>query len=224
MNCDDAFDALTDPQRRGDSELQQHLARCARCRQMEETLSPALHLFEVDQAEGEPSQYGAAVPSAAPESAAPHALQSRSRNVARRGIRRSAGRPASRTRSHLLAVAVTAVLVLGIASSWKSPNSGITPLPRLASQIEDCSWLRPETIGARARETAAAHVVAGCVTCHLAEGGSAARVQMLACVQCHAQSAGLALENPAEDMSAIGPPRPAGAAAHAACSWLRISG
>src|SRR5688572_14840650 len=51
MNCDQAFDNLTDPARRSSPELSRHLASCARCRQMHETLAPALALFDHGLAE-----------------------------------------------------------------------------------------------------------------------------------------------------------------------------
>jgi hypothetical protein len=46
MNCDQAFDCLTDSDLRHSPQLEEHLARCARCRQMQETLEPALDLFD----------------------------------------------------------------------------------------------------------------------------------------------------------------------------------
>ncbi len=42
MNCDTAFDLMTDPQTAGSSALARHLETCPRCRQMQETLAPAL--------------------------------------------------------------------------------------------------------------------------------------------------------------------------------------
>ena len=46
MNCDQAFDYLTDSARRHSPQLEEHLARCVRCRQMQDTLEPALDLFD----------------------------------------------------------------------------------------------------------------------------------------------------------------------------------
>lgn len=46
MNCDQAFEYLTDSARRDSSALARHLAGCARCRQLRETLEPALDMFE----------------------------------------------------------------------------------------------------------------------------------------------------------------------------------
>lgn len=46
MNCDQAFDCLTDSGRRHSPQLEEHLSRCTRCRQMQETLEPALDLFD----------------------------------------------------------------------------------------------------------------------------------------------------------------------------------
>ena len=46
MNCDQAFDCLTDSHRRHSAELERHLAGCPRCQQMHDTLEPALDLFD----------------------------------------------------------------------------------------------------------------------------------------------------------------------------------
>ena len=46
MNCDEAFDALTDVVGRESDDLQRHLNLCPRCRQMREVLEPALSLFD----------------------------------------------------------------------------------------------------------------------------------------------------------------------------------
>jgi hypothetical protein len=42
MNCDTAFELMTDPGAHTSLELERHLAGCPRCRQMQEMLSPAL--------------------------------------------------------------------------------------------------------------------------------------------------------------------------------------
>ncbi len=42
MNCDQAFDHLTDPSATDDADLQRHLEVCPRCCAMQQTLSPAL--------------------------------------------------------------------------------------------------------------------------------------------------------------------------------------
>ncbi len=45
MNCDDVFDALTDPQGADAAEVAEHLARCPRCRELKQVLEPALSLL-----------------------------------------------------------------------------------------------------------------------------------------------------------------------------------
>ncbi len=53
MNCDEAFEQLTDPTLANRDELEQHLQRCPRCRDMDEVLSPALRYFP----HGEPDAF-----------------------------------------------------------------------------------------------------------------------------------------------------------------------
>ena len=52
MNCDTAFDLMTDENGSRSSALAQHFETCSRCRQMQETLAPALEFLTQD----EPSQ------------------------------------------------------------------------------------------------------------------------------------------------------------------------
>ena len=51
MNCDEAFDIFTMPDGLPNERLARHLANCPRCRQMKETLEPALALFDADTAD-----------------------------------------------------------------------------------------------------------------------------------------------------------------------------
>jgi hypothetical protein len=45
MNCDEAFDALTDPVSADAAELGEHLFKCPRCRELKQVLEPALSLL-----------------------------------------------------------------------------------------------------------------------------------------------------------------------------------
>jgi hypothetical protein len=45
MNCDDVFDALTDPLWADTAEVAEHLAKCPRCRELKQVLEPALLLL-----------------------------------------------------------------------------------------------------------------------------------------------------------------------------------
>ena len=49
MNCDTAFDLMTDPETAGSSALARHLESCPRCRQMQQTLAPALDFLSRDR-------------------------------------------------------------------------------------------------------------------------------------------------------------------------------
>jgi hypothetical protein len=45
MNCDDVFDALTDPALSQTAQLEAHLAHCPRCRELQQVLEPARSLL-----------------------------------------------------------------------------------------------------------------------------------------------------------------------------------
>lgn len=60
MNCDEAFEYMTDPVLGDSSELKWHLDLCPRCRQMREVLAPALDLLApstVDNEDGDSTVY-----------------------------------------------------------------------------------------------------------------------------------------------------------------------
>lgn len=225
MNCDDAFDALTDPLRWSDplagkgAELQEHLARCPRCRQMEETLSPALQLFEAES-QSEAFRPSGPMSGSGVEAMAPRSVRSARRDAGRRASGSSEN--ANRSRSRVLAVAIACVLLLGIASNWISPTAVNVP-PDRSTALTDCFWLHPESARSAGRATSSASVVSACVACHLSGGATAARVQMLACVQCHAQSSGVELD-------ALPPNQPSWQALQKvhkgvdSCAWVRTSG
>lgn len=61
MNCDMAFDLMTDPNGGRSQVLREHLAQCPRCRQMQATLAPALDwLTDAQRPDEEPLPAGGA--------------------------------------------------------------------------------------------------------------------------------------------------------------------
>ena len=50
MNCDTAFDLMTDPHGSRSGALAEHFGTCPRCRRMQETLAPALEFLADDPA------------------------------------------------------------------------------------------------------------------------------------------------------------------------------
>lgn len=59
MNCDTAFDLMTDPHGSRSGALVEHFANCPRCRRMQETLAPALNFLDNGASSDEtPSQCG----------------------------------------------------------------------------------------------------------------------------------------------------------------------
>ena len=48
MNCDQAFDVMTSSDRLSDRGLHAHMADCPRCRDMRETLEPAIRMLSSD--------------------------------------------------------------------------------------------------------------------------------------------------------------------------------
>jgi hypothetical protein len=163
MNCDQAFDCLTDPCRRHSPQLEEHLARCVRCRQMQDTLEPALDLF--DELVPEPDLSGRTVTQTlAPESVRV-AEQAASRLLA------AGAQPPVRRRNTVLRYAAAAMIgaalmgVLGSINNAHSPDAG--PAARAATPVDEtskCLWQKG-TVNRHELPTSHA-VTMACLNCH----------------------------------------------------------
>lgn len=155
MNCDQAFDCLTDPQRRETPELGRHLERCPRCRTMRDTLEPALDLF--DDLAIEPDLSAAA---SGGLSAAPETLQLAEQTAARlsaRGQRRQSARGSWRLG---LRYAAALLFGAGLALAVRSPATDDVE----HSGAAECLWLN-RSAADELNPTSRA-VTAQCMSCH----------------------------------------------------------
>ena len=186
MNCDQAFDCLTDPARRHSARLEEHLAHCERCRQMHDTLEPALDMFDELVPEPDLSHGGVAMRTLAPESVRV-AEQAASR------LSSSAGRSRGPRRGLILryaAAAMAGALLMGVMGSINKVQSptvddlppalsdvGATipeitiPAPRETGDRAEC-LLVSGTID-RAEYPTPSAVVSRCAECHHDEDGTA---------------------------------------------------
>jgi len=191
MNCDEAFDRLTEASGASDDSLQTHLAECPRCRDMAEVLRPALDLIQ--SPDGDSSSLGILRDddpyfrhspakrnaSASDESSVfrtmPRPWQSGGHRYAPRADR-------LRLLTFLLLVGMLTAAIAGISrdSQSQSPQLAIT-LPLDCQRNEKPS--RP-----------ADTVIAGCVACHVKNiaGSSPESARVTAaspwvqrCVACH---------------------------------------
>ncbi len=193
MNCDQAFDALTDNNLRNSDTLIQHLDSCPRCRDMADMLDPALNLFDdVLEASGEfegsaqPAEftgdYSSSIepvsdteksPSTSPRTASRPWLQTSQRRAA-------AQRDGFRVAAFLMLIAVLMAAMVNVERGSRNDAVAIS-LPA------DCQ--RSTTT-----ESTSDNVVAGCVACHLNTESLAslqptqrthARQLVQRCVSCH---------------------------------------
>ena len=154
MNCDQAFDLMTDPALDDSAELHEHLDGCSRCRQMYETLSPALGLFRTERAH---------VATVLDE----HVTETASSvDVAQRVAVSLADAPdlpitEGRWRRMAAYAAVGVVsfsLTLGLLTALTAPS---VPSP---FQSGECTWLNPD---AADQTQDAQAVVRSCMSCHV---------------------------------------------------------
>lgn len=156
MNCDEAFDLLTSPEGSGCKTLREHLAQCARCRDLQEAIAPALTMLDSPR-----SQRSSAViaETAAARLNLVHAPRPRDPEW---------GWPLLK---------YTASLLVGIGLTWLA----VTTLNRSTaamklSPVNVCLW-QSHQAEAITVEQRSGDVVLTCVNCHLA-GTSALNVQM----------------------------------------------
>jgi len=193
MNCDQAFDALTDNQLRNSDSLIQHLDSCPRCRDMADMLDPALDLFgDVLQASGEfeaPTQtesfeidYSTNSESQPnPETSSSGKPRTANRPWLQTSQRRAASqRDGFRVAAFLMLIAVMMAAMVNVERGGRNDAVAIT-LPADCQRSSDT-------------ESASDNVVAGCVACHLNSESLAslqptqrthARQLVQRCVSCH---------------------------------------
>jgi hypothetical protein len=161
MNCDQAFDAMTDPNGPDSAELWRHLSGCPRCRQMYETLEPAMGLFAASDTPPRERPFASDVRSAA----LPLPMAQRiARQLSLSGTASRGAPPRRRLWGAVLAAAVAGFLLsVGLDSLRLSP-----PSPGAAV---DCPWLYRESA---AVEEPASLVTARCVACHLSQPAASA--------------------------------------------------
>lgn len=173
MNCDQAFDDLTNPLLLDRTELEQHLRDCARCRQMQETLAPALSWMTDSPADwpGPLSKADDSGPLLTVQ-----ALQVAERCAVELQSRRRPDRKTLIQRG----LALTAVALCGMAfGAWGVDRKAVpspVAVPVDGKQLTDCLWTQPgrETTLA---EPSARNIVASCILCHVPPAREAARFE-----------------------------------------------
>lgn len=179
MNCDQAFDALTDPNLRDSQELQTHLDNCPRCAEMQQILAPALDLF-APQSEAEHLDHATDSDSTRRPAEmfylSPEAIQVAQQTADELARQQPAqGRSAQ---SAMLVMKYAALFLLGsavtlgafsLSSISKSADRSNNPGP-----VSQCVWknrnvARPilEPADRSNIELTAANVTQTCVACHL---------------------------------------------------------
>lgn len=179
MNCDEAFDCLTDPARRDGDELKWHLDLCPRCRQMKDVLSPALDLIAPAQDAEEfgalshsVDESGLDLEKASPR---PATLSAESLRLAERTAadlaRRSRGPRQLRRRfgsiTRFVAIFLLGAVITLSATTWsnrrdRDRNAASGPPTR-----NDCLWVQHDQQAKAGPSRTSRQVVLSCVDCHL---------------------------------------------------------
>jgi len=171
MNCDQAFDDLTNPLLLDRDELEQHLRQCARCRQMQETLAPALSWMTDSPADwphrtDKSSDSGPLLTLQALQVAERCALELKTRRPL----------PASTwlRRGLMLTAAAFCGFALGVWGIEQREPPAAVSLPQEAGLLKVCLWTQPSREAA-APDRSARHIVASCILCHVPSTPAEAR-------------------------------------------------
>ncbi|WP_417380585.1 hypothetical protein [Gimesia sp.] len=195
MNCDEAFDLITHPTDHQCEELQWHLQLCPRCRQMQETLAPALTSFQqiLDEASeadeltdhysdmqqtadhhGLPAFPAAGKPFLSAETVR-MAEQAATRLNAETDVNRKASSPAPLKSNQKRLVNAALILMAGILMGWgislDVPDNSMPGAASVPQGQQSCLWIaQREAIAkytARMEKSSVNSVVLSCVACHL---------------------------------------------------------
>ncbi len=157
MNCDQAFDVMTSSRRSSDGGLHAHLDGCRRCREMRETLEPALEMFSAE-------------PSFSPQ-LAPWEVGPEGNDIATQAARRltSTETDASAPKSSLTGLwGYAATVVLGAGLVWctiiRHPST--TAVPTVHRAETKCLYLAES----RPRGLTGQQMTQSCLACHTATG------------------------------------------------------
>jgi hypothetical protein len=172
MNCDEAFEALTDMDGNHADDLELHLSGCPRCRQMREVLAPALCLFS--PTDDDCFSHGSGDASAtvrqqfltveAVQLAKEAALALSAREQSSMTLRRSTVKRVA-VQATLAAAAVVATFAVLFAPTRHEPaNVGQSAVVAPVASTP-CVW--KERLQADHAKHEATVVVASCVACHL---------------------------------------------------------
>lgn len=164
MNCDQAFDCLTDRARRYSAELDRHLAACPRCRHMCETLEPALDLFDDVVAEPDVSRSARGAPPVLSTESVRLAEQTAAQLSAARERPRRSAEPWSFVWRYAAVFLIGGAVVLGVGAVQGRLS------PDTAPQGASCTWRNPSAVAQRDAGNPQA-VTLSCITCHMPRTG-----------------------------------------------------
>ena len=170
MNCDQAFELLTDTWGRDSVELQEHLESCARCRQMQDVLAPALDLLvpedepRIGPAESFWNLEG--TPAAPSAGLSAEALLLAERTAAELAREQAAPAPRRFRVGAFLRYAAVFLLGAGFAFGVAAIDGGRPGGPTAIDTASDCLWIQSTADSESRLKARAPVVVASCVGCH----------------------------------------------------------
>lgn len=180
MNCDDVFDALTDPALDSSAEVAGHLLHCPRCRQLQEVLEPARSLLCGDlPSEDVPTDRSNEFPRAArPASLLSVESVGLAESIAARlassrgGKSVPLGRPFEKRPLFVAVLRGAALVLFGALAVYcmgsREGNTDSHPLPAIVPPSKAANTCTRMDLQ-RKRQTPqdARHVILSCVVCHM---------------------------------------------------------
>ncbi len=181
MNCDEAFEALTQRDSMRRQELLWHLDLCPRCRELQKVLEPALMLFESHGSSSAESYHESSMnipPRQALNSSGPSParLSNEALDIAEQTAARWKKSRNARMwrRFGMIAVSVCCLVIAVHSSLARRSNLGnqIESPSAVATPGNSCLWVARDQENAISPNLTHHDIILSCVNCHLQTDGS----------------------------------------------------
>ncbi len=175
MNCDQAFECLTDPELSSGSELRAHLDGCPRCRDMADILEPALRFVTGEASTDWIGSAWDVAPKIADRTSQPFLTEQAVRvaeEAASSLLARNRRRMRARRNRWLAATLLAPVIALALflsepKSSQTPPEEAYSPVGPALGPCTRMTAAMTKPAGDADREISAYEVVRACNVCHL---------------------------------------------------------
>ncbi|WP_166820202.1 hypothetical protein [Thalassoroseus pseudoceratinae] len=181
MNCDEAFDVLTQPDSPRRQELLWHLDMCPRCRELQKVLEPALLMFENHDSAPTGGSRESSMPFPMRQTLNSHVprpvnVSEEALDLAEQTANQWKRNRVQRTWRRVGVVALSVCCMVIAVQSWMTRKSSLgtqTQAPTAATlPVDSCLWVAQDQDVSIPSTMSNHEIILSCVACHLHTDGS----------------------------------------------------